>query len=250
MGRSAGCSEPELDRLARSWIFATEDPIGIDLTAGRFMGTMFDKFKSFAPDIGNVKQYGARSPKSMKEKWDEASADCQKSRAALRLNPSGVSEDQIISMAIAKLLCKRDSMPYEAKDYPHANWSNHLAFKVVRSHPKFADIYTVPSLPVGNSSQGVVSSEVLEQEDGGQSDAEEVGSVSILSVSQHGGDIGRDVGLARRPIGRKRAKRHRSEDRARDTALQNAENIAKSLRRRTELLEEKNAMLVYSRDEC
>lgn len=71
------------------------------------------------------------------------SADCQKIRSVLGLiracRPTGVTEEQILSMAIAKHLGMRETMSYDARDFPHEQWNNNNAYLILRCVPKFRD---------------------------------------------------------------------------------------------------------------
>lgn len=250
MGRGSGWSDVELGHLARSWKHASEDPIvGIDQKCARFIDTMFEKFKSFAPRSAQGKVYGARNPKSIKSKWDDVSADVQKFRESLQLvqasHPTGVTEDQILSMAIAKHLGKRNKMSYDAKDYPHENWKNHLAFKTLRGHPKFCDL---PVSAQGSQCDEVVPSSVTGTE---ENDTEEIIPVLQAAVVETNNNKTTEKIISRsRPIGKKAAIRIRAEDAMKEASVKNAGSIAASLKRRTELMEEKNAMLAFSREDC
>lgn len=51
-------------------------------------------------------------------------------------------------------------------------------------------------------------------------------------------------------MGRKAAMRQSGQDGARDLAINNIKSIANSLKRCTELLQDKNGMIAYSRDAC
>lgn len=88
--------------------------------------TLFWKFKSLAPPSAHPETYQARSGKAMRAKFEELSADIQKFWEALRLictsNPTGVTEDEVLSMAIAKHLGKRLCTSYDARAYPRGKW--------------------------------------------------------------------------------------------------------------------------------
>lgn len=142
MGRGIQWTAEEIAHLSRAWVSTSEDPIaGIDQTSSRFNESMFKTFAAMAPSSASEKQYGARTPKSCRSKMNEVSADCQKFRSALRFistcKPTGVSIEQILSLSIAKHLGKRESMSYDAKNFPHDQWNNHLAYKTLCKHPKF-----------------------------------------------------------------------------------------------------------------
>lgn len=91
---------------------------------------MFAKFKELSPSDAMDKTYGGRSQKSVWPSFDEVATDIQKFRDALRrvkaCNPIGVTEVEILSMSIAVHLGKRDTMSYEACNYPANRWRNHL----------------------------------------------------------------------------------------------------------------------------
>lgn len=107
------------------------------------MHSMFEKFKSLAPIDINQKKYGGRVMRPTSAKWDLIAADFQKFRASLRFimacNSTGVTEDQVMSMVIAKNLGKRDSMYYDGRDFRHERWNHHLAFKTLRRISKSED---------------------------------------------------------------------------------------------------------------
>lgn len=123
-------------------MYTTEDPgTRTNQTATRFKETLSERFKRFLPTSEGT--HGTRSAKAVRTKFDELVADVKKFRAALHLirasNPTGVTGDELFSMAIAKHFGKRDGMSYDARSYPQRNWRNHLAFKTLKNHPKFSD---------------------------------------------------------------------------------------------------------------
>lgn len=264
MGRGSGWSDTELCHLARAWLHASEDPeTGTDQTAGRFKKTMFERFKTFAPELCSEKTYGARTAKAVRAKFDEVSADLQKFRESLRFihscNPTGVTEDGIFSMAVAKHLGKRTTMSYDAKDYPHDLWKSHLAFKILKTHPKYSDDAVVSNIVAEQATEGnddsVTISETLEINDSLNTSGEHIETEErIVVASSTGTEIStlesEKEGSKRRPLGKKSSLRLRANDRFREQSVRNGENIAASLQRRTELLEEKNAMTAYSIEEC
>ena len=71
--------------------------------------------------------------------FGEVSADLQKFHEALRFicawKPTGVTEADILSMAIAKHMGKRYGMSYEAKSFPHDEWKKNKAWEVHKEHP-------------------------------------------------------------------------------------------------------------------
>lgn len=265
MGRGCGWTDVELGHVARAWVYASEDPIvGIDQTAGRFRSTMFQKFKEMAPVGSNEKTYGGRTPKSVRAKFDEISADVQKFRSAIKrvqsCNPTGVTINEIISMSIAVHLGKRDSMSYEARGYPHTQWRNHLAYAVLKTQPKFCDESVSSStLQLLSTQTAEPPSEIEETIVGstGQSSRHlEVGNASNTgtqtSAEKDVGDAANtsDMTKEHRPQGRKASKFRRSVEQHRSKAVENSRQIALSLNRRNELSEERTALLAYRREEC
>lgn len=53
---------------------------------------------------------------------------------------------EVLSMVIANHIDKQSNLSYEAKGYPHSNWRNHHAFKVLRKLPKYSDEAMVHSM--------------------------------------------------------------------------------------------------------
>lgn len=127
MERRMGWSDVELGSLARSWLYASEDAIlGNDKTTTRFNDTMFDNFKTFALSRWADKAYGGRNPDSVRSKYDEISADILTFREALRViraaNPTGVTYNEVLSIAITIHHEKSDRMSYEARGCAHDSW--------------------------------------------------------------------------------------------------------------------------------
>ena len=268
MGRGLAWTAEEAGDLARAWIAATEDPVlGIDQTSTHFNQGMYSSFCSFAPDGACAKQYSGRGARPSRAKWDSISADCQKFRSALRFirmcEPSGVTEDNIFSMAVAKHLGKRSTMSYDARDYPYERCNNHLAFKVLRRVPKFQD--QNDSEPIDSSNgdgRGTVTS-VFASVDATGNAADNRGSnggeaglienekdstdVSPNAVTPSGsGTVTEGRAMSGGHYSRKRAKKELYNQKFDQITLQNARVMAKSMRRRVELMEEKNAMHAFS----
>lgn len=131
---------------------------------------MYETFCAFAPDLSNPKQYGGRDLRPARSKFDAVAADFQKFRKEMRLirlcNQSGVTEDQIPGMVIAKNLGKRCTMAYDAREYPHELWNNHLTYKVLRRIPKFSG-----EVPTVNEENDIGREEVAVSEEIGSSSA-------------------------------------------------------------------------------
>ena len=204
----------------------------------------------------------------MKAKFDSISAEIQKFARALQVvvtaKPTGVSESQILSMAIAVHVGKTARMSYEHKDLQHDSWQLHLAYKVLRTHPKYctmsdsgASRSTSKALCAGGligtddslrNNRAMVDSDAFNAEDLGTSLADATprcatptsGSVqeahnlpdsAIASggASDHASvetsDI-EDLTKQVRPVGRKAAKRARQEESLQKQQVINGRRIA------------------------
>lgn len=110
---------------------------------------MFEKFKSFVSAHCDDNTYGERTSKSVREKFDDLSADLQKFRDALqrvvKSQLSGVKEKILISKAISILTRKCNLLNYSFREYHHEMWRNYIFFKALRSHPKYSDVGTSPN---------------------------------------------------------------------------------------------------------
>lgn len=144
MGRGGDWTVEELEIQLTDWNLASEDLVtGIDQNASRFNSNMFVKYKSLAPPHSSNNTYGDMTPKSVCGKFDELPAGLQKFRDALQYvvtsQTSSVNEENVISMAIDIHTGKCNMMDYSFREYRHEIWCDHLAFKVLRSHPKYSD---------------------------------------------------------------------------------------------------------------
>lgn len=142
MGREVGWTDLELSHFARGQIYDSEDGIAVvDKTKEHFGGTTFAKYKTPGPTTGAHKSYCARYAKLVKAKFDKIAAVVKKFRKSLRFicaaQPSGVTENEVLSMEIGKHLRNRDGKSYDARSYPHAEQKFHLTYKVLRFNPKF-----------------------------------------------------------------------------------------------------------------
>jgi hypothetical protein len=72
---------------------------------------------------------------------DQVFPDVNKFNEALRLvqasHPTGVNDDNIMSMAIALHLGETKRMDYQFKSYDHTKWANFAAWKILSIAPKF-----------------------------------------------------------------------------------------------------------------
>jgi hypothetical protein len=123
------------------------------------MATRFTVFsrQALSPKDGQG-QFGDRPPKAVYVFLrDNIFPDVNKFNEALCLiqasHPTGVNEDNILSMAIALHLGETKRMDYNFKSFDHSKWPNYTAWKILRSAPKFQPpTGTLPaSLPMNNN---------------------------------------------------------------------------------------------------
>lgn len=253
MGRGAAWTARECAELSRAWLHATEDPIdGIDQTAASFWNKVFETFSAVSPSDATDKQYRARGLRASRAKMEQISADLQKFRKSLRrvrlFQPTGVDENQKLSMAIAKHLGKRESITYDAKDYPHERWINHLAYKVLQKVPKFSDVDDCEGTPTSTDFENEPPEENL------------VAALTPTSTTTSSQENVITPAAPKTPtkrsfelsdtIGRKRAKYDKLKERHNEIALRNSASIALAMKERNNLIAEQNAIQAFEPESC
>lgn len=247
MGRGKSWDLEENAVLAGAWISASEDPVvGADQKAKMFFETMHRRFIEKGPPTASVVdgKYGFRTVESCRKHVAELSADVQKFGIALRkiraCNPTGVQDADIISMAVAVHMGKATTMDYETKDYCKENWLSYKAWKVWNTHPKWSmsqasdEASSTPHLkaaiPVTQGDHADTSDEL----EGNTRDEQGVRRASpSKSVERFG-------------LGTRNAKLIRQEE----LRTQAVRSMAESAKRKSDALEERNAIAVFSRPEA
>lgn len=238
MGRGKSWDIDENEVLARAWIAASEDPVvGADQKAKRFSEAMHRRFIEKGPQPPAVPdgKYGNRPVMSCKAHFSDLSADVQKFAVALRKvhasNPTGVNEDNVLSMAVAIHLGKTTMMEYKYKDYLKDNWISFKAWNVLHCHPKWQ--VNSPSQEsdgsvnrLNTSSCDIRSHESTEN--------------SAAPSSSHLPSHSRPD--ERYSTGNKAAKLQRQEE----LRTQAVRSMADSAKRKSTALEERNAIAVFS----
>lgn len=255
MGRGAAWGDVECGHLARAWKVVGQDPvIGIEQTSNTFFKKMYELFCSMRPSSAGDKEYIGRGQRAARSKFETISADVSKFKIALRevraFKPTGTTEKQNLSMAIARHLGKTANVSYEAKDFDHATWTNHLAYNELKDLPKFSMMDSSSStLDIGNQrdlSESDTPSHPRAQPESSANSSQQSPTPSTPSSSRKRKEDDSRGGF----VGRKRAKADIVKFRQNEKALQNASLIASSLKCRTELMEEGNAMKAFSLSEC
>lgn len=244
----------ECAHLAQAWSNATQDPVvGIEQTSAAFWKKAYELFCSLRTTDATDKQYNGRNVKAVRSKFEAISQDVSKFRIALRsvhmFQPTGTTEPQNLSMAIALHLKKRTTVSYDAKDYPHNQWVHHLAYHKLKYLPKYSydsltDASMISTEPT--TEHEAEQSSVAGENDNEESDDNDYNDQVVSSPN---------VGTKRKPddistVGRKRAKADIAKRRHNEAAIRNAASIAACLKRKTEIMEEANALRVFSLDEC
>lgn len=143
MGRGPAWSNTELDDLAKAFVRTIQDPIvGTDQISGEFYIKLYEEFRSLAPPNADPKPCKYREVRPTRARWESAMKDISAFRSvvsqvrALRLTGNH-TDDKLLSMCIEKHLKKRETVSQDAKEYPHNRWTLHLAYKILRTVPKF-----------------------------------------------------------------------------------------------------------------
>lgn len=244
MGRGKAWDVDENAVLAKAWVSASEDPVaGADQKAKIFFETLHRRFGEQGPPTASVVdgKYGFRTADSCRKHVAELSADAQKFGIALRkvrvCNPTGVNEDDILSMAVAVHMGKAATMDYAMKDYCTENWITFKAWKVWHTHPKWAMSSTstdsAQSSAVGQAGEGQVLVDSSDLESNSR-DEEGVRRSSPTKSTERFG------------MGSRNAKLIRQEE----LRTQAVRSMAESAKRKSDALEERNAIAVFSRPEA
>lgn len=247
MGRGKAWDLEENETLARAWIAASEDPIaGADQKAKVFFNTLHRRFIEKGPPPSKVLngKYGFRSAESCRKHVADLSADVQKFNTALRklraCGPTGVNEDQVLSMAVAIHMEVTNSMDYEHKDYVKENWLSFNAWKVWSRHPKWAT--AKPALSTTHSSAEAEATPTLTSPEQLRGALEE-GSHDPCGVTRGGSAAKAEERFG---LGTRSAKLIRQEE----LRTQAVRSMAESAKRKSDALEERNAIAVFSLPEA
>lgn len=254
MGRGKAWDIDENEVLARAWISASEDPIaGVDQRGKLFNETVYRRFSERAPACfaGIEGKYGLRTPGSIRNHAGDLSADAQKFSKTLRTvracGPTGVTENQVLSMAVAVHVGKCATMNYEQKDFSHSNWPGFKAWNLWKNHPKWTSPAATDSTSGGT--------ETTSAQGGGTTQApfieQQQCSSQTLEPNTNEADNVRNRSPARNAeerfgLGTKTAKLVRQEE----LRTQAVRSMAESAKRKSDALEERNAIAAFSRPEA
>lgn len=143
MGRAPTWSPKEREAASIAWLRATNNGIeGVEQRGADFREKIHTFLKIYTPRDADSNRYAGRSSKTVYEFLrDNIFPDIGKFNESLRLvessQPSGVTSDNIVNMAVAFHLKKVDRMCYKWKGFDANNWNNFLAWKILRNCAKF-----------------------------------------------------------------------------------------------------------------
>jgi hypothetical protein len=143
MGKAPTWLTKEREMVALAWLHVTNNGIqGCDQKGEDYQNKIHALFKAFGPRDAPPGHYGDPAPKAVYVfLCDNIFPDINKFNESLRLiqssNPTGMNDDNIISMAITLHLGKTKWMDYNLRDYEHTQWPNYSAWKILSSAPKF-----------------------------------------------------------------------------------------------------------------
>jgi hypothetical protein len=143
MGKGKAWDAAELRVLAVSYTNATHNPIhGADQRSDVYISTLMTNMRRWAPAGPHPGQYENRGPEAIHVFIrDHLTPEMNKFNISLRqvlaTQPTGVSEEQKVNMAIAIHLQKTNLVEYKYKDQNPYDWRFFEAWRVLRTTSKF-----------------------------------------------------------------------------------------------------------------
>ena len=150
MGKAPTWIAAEAALLSQCWIETSEDGTGVngalsgsEQTTNEFWQKVMMLFESKAPSNAVVEgRYHYRGVKPIKSYWrDQIAKDCNAFNRKLMVvyssNPTGCTELDKISMAVAIHLGKVERMEYRFKSFKPRNWKHYASWCILKSHRKF-----------------------------------------------------------------------------------------------------------------
>lgn len=242
MGRGKAWDSDENMVLAKAWIATSENPIvGADQKSKTFFDTLHRRVLEKGPPRHTIVngKYGLRTVESCRKHFTELSADVQKFSVSLRKVhascPTGVNEEGILSMAVAIHVGQTDKMDYAYQDYDKNNWNAYKAWQELHNHPKWAMTEFTGLL------QSLSSEDNSLVVDTGHAVATAVENGSEDTTKMRDRKESQDE--RRFQMGSRMAKSMRQEG-LRTNAVR---SMADSAKRKSDALEERNAIAVFSR---
>ena len=137
----------EHKHLAESWIEVSEDTNSIRVRGTNrdttdFWEEILEKFRAKAPDDALSGSYGDRGAKALRSRWqDFVSKEVNSFNKALRKiyssNPTGVTQNEMINMAVAIQVGDVNCLQCRERDRDPKTWEHHNCWLVLKGHRKF-----------------------------------------------------------------------------------------------------------------
>ena len=187
MGRAPNYDVQELEHLAIAWRNATRDNVkGADKKVEVHTAIIENNMKCLAPPGVSDDKYHGRGGERLHQYWrDTIAPELQKFNSALRIvklsRPTGVGQDEIISMAIAIHQQETKKMDYAFKNYSHDKWRFYKAWLVAKDEPKFA--YNAGETATGTTATATNNSNETSDSNSTPTDSSEENKSPELSVS-------------------------------------------------------------------
>lgn len=177
----------EVNAIAKAYVSATSNSIkGADQTIDDFTAAIIEKLEQIAPSNCEDGTYHKRGDSVYPYFRDTVCKDVSSFNIALRMvycsEPTGVTEQEKINMAVAIHLKKTSKMDYAFKNFVATNWRFYGAWQELKKLPKFR-------FSLDNSSNH--DQDPLVDEDG---DAGSQQSSAISSISKESSRGGRGNG--------------------------------------------------------
>ena len=157
---------------------------GTDQKKEAFVATLIERFKILSPENISEGTYWKRGPQVWKYIRDNVFSDVQKFNKALRLvdvsQPSGVSNQEIINMAVAVHIKATKKMDYNFRTQDPNSWRFYQAWIYLRKLPKFK--YSITNSKNPNEEEEEEENE-SEEHTNTQSTIASVNSETVASVN-------------------------------------------------------------------
>ena len=132
----------EIALACQAYVGATLNPItGADQDFVAFTSDLLKKYEALSPNVCEEGTYYKRGDRVYPYLRDNVFPEIQKFQKSLRLvhssYPSGVTEDEIVCMAVAIHCNETESMEYRFKTYDCTKWKLYAAWNHLEKLPKF-----------------------------------------------------------------------------------------------------------------
>jgi hypothetical protein len=151
MGRGTKWTSDERTVVCYAWINATNDSIhGKDQTGEDFWKKVHNNVKQMKPAGFEEGTYASRGHEAIKVFLKKGIfPDVNKFNVSLRSirssKPTGCTENEIISMAVAVHMKMTKSRDYDFKKLDPLKWPNYSSWRALKDNPKFRDVVVLNS---------------------------------------------------------------------------------------------------------